>query len=85
MNKHKAKKKPVVNAIPRKVTFSYTSICCGVGATKPPVERSAADKAENNYSTCGLGKWHCDKCGKNCKVKRSKISEANNGTSTGSN
>jgi hypothetical protein len=84
MNKNKARKKLVSRAIPRKVTFSYTSVCCEAPATKPPVERKAEDKTANEYSQCGLGKWHCNKCGKNCKVKRSKITEIANGNDTGS-
>lgn len=65
------KKKVVV----QKKTFEYNSECCNAPAKKPPVERSSADRKENKYSECGLGHWHCTKCGKNCKVKRSRVKE----------
>ncbi len=63
------------NIIPLNVTFNYTSICCNEKATKPPVVRSKEDRAEGKFSECGLGCWHCTKCGKNCKVKRSRKQE----------
>lgn len=65
------KKKAVV----AKRVFNYTSECCGELAKKPPVERSTADRKENKYSECGLGHWHCTKCSKSCKVKRSRVKE----------
>jgi hypothetical protein len=73
-----SKKKKVIKA-PVKRAFNYTSLCCNEPAKKEPVERSAADFKENKYSECGLGKWHCTKCSRNCKVKRSPVKEAHEG------
>ncbi len=75
MSKGKGKKKVVVKSTPRTRVFNYTSVCCNEPAKKPPVQRSGEDLAANEYSQCGLGKWECTKCGKNAKVKRSRIKE----------
>ena len=73
--KGKAKKKlaPVIRAHAR--VFNYTSVCCEAPGKKPPVQRDPADIAENKYSECHLGRWHCTKCGRNCKVTRTIIKE----------
>ena len=75
MSKTKKNKKRVVPNKLRSRVFNYTSVCCDAPANKPPVERSAEDRAEGKFSECHLGKWHCSKCGKACKVKRSRIKE----------
>jgi hypothetical protein len=75
MSKGKGKKKVVVKGIARDRAFNYTSVCCKEPAKKPPVERAPSDITENKFSECGLGKWQCTKCGKNCKVTRSKVKE----------
>lgn len=57
--------------------FIYTSICCGVPASKPAcVKIKAAPKKKGDkhgerskapeFST--LGHWSCGQCGKSCKV-----------------
>lgn len=61
--------------VPPTRVFNYTSECCEEGARKPPVERSDSDRSENKFSECGLGTWTCSKCGKKCKVKRTRISQ----------
>ena len=75
MNRNKKKSTPVKKAID--ATFSYTSDCCKVAGKKPPVERSAEDKANNEYSQSGLGTWRCSRCAKKCKVTKSKAKETN--------
>ena len=79
----KNKNSKVVLAVRVKNVFIYTSVCCSAPAKKPPVERSASDRAENKFSECTLGKWHCTKCAKNCKVTRNKAKESTpDGTGT---
>lgn len=75
--------KKVITANPAvQAVFSYTSECCKVRAKKPPVERSASDRASKEYSQCGLGIWRCSTCENRCKVKRSRIKESD-GAQTG--
>lgn len=74
MSRKKKSSKVVVKRV-----FEYKSECCNEVAKKPPVERSSADRKENKYSECGLGHWHCSKCGKNCKVKRGRVKEETSG------
>lgn len=59
----------------RSNVFVYTSVCCEAPAKKPAVARSPEDKRENKFSECSLGKWHCVKCGRNCKVTRTHLKE----------
>ena len=73
MNRNKKKSTPAKKAID--ATFSYTSDCCKVAGKKPPVERSAEDRANNEYSQSGLGTWRCSKCAKKCKVTRGKAKD----------
>jgi hypothetical protein len=49
------------------VVFNYTSKCC-------------EDRKENKFSECNLGHWRCTKCGKGCKVSRTKVKEPDGGT-----
>lgn len=70
MKNKKGKKK--LPKVALKIVFNYTSVCCGEPGKKPTVRRSEEDRAENKFSECGLGTWRCTKCGKKCKVKRSK-------------
>ena len=69
------KNKKIPQAVAVNPAFKYTSVCCESPAKKPPVRRDPADITENKFSECGLGKWDCQKCGKRCKVKRSKFKE----------
>jgi len=48
--------------------FLYTSVCCGMQATKTPCVRVDMKAAE----TQGLGKFRCPTCRKVTKVTRSK-------------
>ena len=73
--KSKNKKKPALVIKRRGIVFNYTSVCCEAPAKKPPVERSIDDITNGEFSQCHLGKWHCTKCGRNCKVKRTRIKE----------
>ena len=67
MAKQRSKQKFTGQAV-----FNYTSVCCNRPAKKDPCVRSKEDKKENKFSECGLGKWHCSQCEKNCKVRRTK-------------
>lgn len=82
MSKNRKKKVVPVAVIKAGPVFNYTSECCGVRAKKPPVERSAADKAEGKFSECALGSWRCSQCTKPCKVKRSKVKETDGESGT---
>ena len=86
MSKYKNKKKVKLAPVVRKQSFVYTSVCCKKVAKKPPVERSAEDRAANEYSQCGLGMWKCTQCEKHCKVTRSRKEESKetDGTNTDS-
>jgi hypothetical protein len=81
MNRNKKKSTKVKKAID--ATFSYTSDCCKVPGKKPPVERSAEDKENNEFSQSGLGTWRCSKCAKKCKVTRGKAKESDGHESSG--
>jgi hypothetical protein len=52
--------------------FIYTSKCCGASASKPPCERSEADRRDRKFSESPLGTWVCAACGMSCKVDRRK-------------
>lgn len=60
-----------------KSVLNYTSVCCGVLANKPPCERSKEDRKEGKFSQASLGKWHCGKCRKGCKVRVTKVKDDN--------
>lgn len=71
----KKKKSIKVKPVTRERVFNYISLCCDKPAKKPLVKRAESDIAENKFSECGLGKWHCSQCENRCKVKRVRIKE----------
>lgn len=71
-------KKPV--AVKRGPVNVYTSVCCGLPATKPACVKVDKKKALEQ----GMGSWRCSGCHKACKVTVSKfhIAEATVGNVT---
>ena len=77
-NKGPKKPKTAAPAKAKNPVFAYTSVCCSVPATKPPV--IAVGYRSEEAKTQTLGKFRCTKCGKRCKCNRSKFkSEEKNG------
>lgn len=59
-------------------TNTYLSKCCSEPAKKPRTGNATGEVREGSKVTdptlvTGLGGWRCTKCGKPCKVNRSKI------------
>ena len=62
--------KPV--AVKRGPVNTYTSVCCGLPASKPGCVKVDKKKALEQ----GLGSWHCSGCRKACRVSVSKFKAA---------
>lgn len=64
--------RPVADAV-----FNYTSICCGVRATKQPLVMPS-DKRVGDFGSAPeeregtLGSWRCSRCSKPCRCSRTK-------------
>jgi len=66
--KQKAGKAPVKARVPDVPVFLYHSQCCGELAKKDPCAKDPGVPFHERKAS--LGKWHCTKCRKACKVNR---------------
>src|ERR1035437_418470 len=78
----KSRSKPHTKPVskPRGPVNTYTSVCCGLPASKPGCVKVDKKKALEQ----GMGTWHCSGCRKACKVTVSKfhVAEATVGNVT---
>jgi len=75
--KQHQKSKPKVVRKPGEPVFRYTSVCCGMPATKqalvmPTNNHIGRLGAAPETEGASLGSWRCTKCNKPCKCTRSK-------------
>lgn len=57
--------------------FNYVSICCNSAASKDACVKPKAGKTKGRPEQAGLGHWNCDKCGRGCRVTRSRRADGN--------